>query len=319
MKQLSKYGILLNNIRSSFMVAALLILLQIPAGTYAQTDSLVTDTAQAEEVVAEEEESSLISPTLEFVTVQKADNTIDLKVSLRAKVKGSFYVLPKVKLSFFQVTEAGDQNLGFILTDRSGKGVLNVKEGLAVPGADGKYTFKVSYAGNKQMEAAEEELTIKRARLEMVPAKEDSLLTVTVRLVDLSTGAEVPVPETAVGIYVARLFNPLKVGEGTTDDAGEAIIEVQNGLPGDAKGNLTLFAKLDESEDFGKLEASVVQPWGTAVSNKIEDQPRALWSSNPPIWMLVTFIVLMTIVWGHYIVIIVQLFRLRKEEPQPVV
>lgn len=300
------------------MVTGLLILLLISGGAFAQTDSLATDTTQTEEVVAEEA-SSLISPTLEFVTVQKADNTIDLKVSLRAKVEGSFYVLPKVKLSFFQVTEAGDQNLGFIITDRSGKGTLNVKEGAAVAGADGKFTFKVSYAGNKQMEAAEEELTIKRARLEMVPAKEDSLLTVTVRLVDLSTGAEVPVPETAVGVYVGRMFNALKVGEGTTDESGEAIVEVQNGLPGDPKGNLTLFARLDESEDFGKLEASVVQPWGVAVSNKIADQPRALWSSNPPIWMLVTFIVLMTIVWGHYIVIIVQLFRLRKEEPHPVV
>lgn len=296
------------------MVAGLLILLLIPGSTYAQTDSLATDTTQVEEVA--EEESSLISPTLEFITVQKADNTIDLKVSLRAKVKGSFYVLPQVKLSFFQVTEAGDRPLGFVITDRSGKGMLNVKATAAVPGADGKYTFKVSYAGNKQMEAAEEELTIKRARLEMVPVKEDSVLTVTVKLIDLSTGEEVLVPETAVGIYVARTFNPLKIGEGTTDEAGEATVEVQNGLPGDAKGNLTLFARLDESEEFGKLEASVVQPWGKAVSNKIEDQPRALWSSNPPIWMLVTFIVLMSIVWGHYIVIIVQLFRLRKEEPQ---
>lgn len=153
----------------------------------------------------------------------------------------------------------------------------------------------------------------------MVPVKEDSLLTVTVKLVDLSSGAELPVPETAVGIYVARMFNPLKVGEGTTDENGEAVIEVQKGLPGDAKGNLTLFAKLDESEDFGKLEASVVQPWGKAVSDKIEDQPRALWSSSPPIWMLATFIILMSIVWGHYVVIIVQLFRLRKEEPHPAV
>jgi len=31
--------------------------------------------------------------------------------------------------------------------------------------------------------------------------------------------------------------------------------------------------------------------------------------------MLVTFIILMGTVWGHYVVIVVQLFRLRKEEP----
>jgi hypothetical protein len=32
-------------------------------------------------------------------------------------------------------------------------------------------------------------------------------------------------------------------------------------------------------------------------------------------WMLITFIILMTAVWGHYIVIVYELFRLRKEQP----
>jgi hypothetical protein len=77
-----------------------------------------------------------------------------------------------------------------------------------------------------------------------------------------------------------------------------------------------LLARLDESELFGRLEASSTQVWGISVSDQLKKMPRALWTSDPPIWMLVTFIILMTAVWGHYIVIIVQLFRLRKEEPQ---
>lgn len=167
------------------------------------------------------------------------------------------------------------------------------------------------------MESAEEVVAFKRARLEIIPVKEDSLLTVQVKLVEVGTGAEIPIPEAAVGIFVKRLFLPLKVGEGTTDENGEASVEFPANLPGDAKGNLTLIAKLDENETYGNLEASVVQQWGTSVSNKIEDQPRALWSSNPPMWMLITFIILMVAVWGHYIVIIYELFRLRKEQPHP--
>jgi hypothetical protein len=107
----------------------------------------------------------------------------------------------------------------------------------------------------------------------------------------------------------------LKIGEGTTDENGEATVEVPANLPGDDNGNITLLAKLDENETFGNLEASAVQQWGLPVSSKVQDQPRALWSENPPIWMLVTFIVLMVVVWGHFVVIVYELFRLRKEEP----
>jgi hypothetical protein len=171
------------------------------------------------------------------------------------------------------------------------------------------------FAGNKQMDAAEEEITIKRARLEITPVKEDSLLTVQVKLIDIGTGSEIPVPETVLGIYVNRLINPLKIGEGTTDEEGAATVEIPANLPGDAKGNITLVARLDENEMYGNMEASTTQLWGISVSDKLNKMPRALWSSDPPIWMLVTFIILMTAVWGHYIVIIVQLFRLRKEEP----
>jgi hypothetical protein len=74
-------------------------------------------------------------------------------------------------------------------------------------------------------------------------------------------------------------------------------------------------AKLDENEVYGNLETTAVAPWGTAVSDKVSSLPRALWSPHPPIWMVVTFVILMSVVWGHYIVIVVQLFRLRKEEP----
>jgi hypothetical protein len=109
----------------------------------------------------------------------------------------------------------------------------------------------------------------------------------------------------------------MKIGEGSTDENGELSVEVPAGIPGDPKGNITLLAKLDESETYGNLEASVAQAWGKPVSNRTEDQPRALWSSHPPLWMLITFVVLMVAVWGHYLVIVIQLFRLRKEEPHP--
>jgi len=319
MKSVSTTQAIRKTLRHLVFLAGLLIMLHIPASIFAQTDSTITDTTKTEEPAVEQEESSLISPSLEFITVQKSNNTIDLKAALKAKVKGNFYVLPLIKISFVQVTETEEKVLGFVITDRNGKAVFNVKADSLLTDKEGKLLFKVVYAGNKQMEAAEEEVTIKRARLEIVPVKDDSLYSVTVKLIDIATGTEIPVPETALGVFVHRSFNPLKLGEGTTDENGEASVEIPKNLPGDAKGNITLMARLDENEIYGNMEASVVQKWGIPVSDVIENQPRALWSSHPPVWMLVTFILLMAIVWGHYIVIIYQLLRLRKEEPHPTI
>lgn len=312
-------------LRQMLLLAGFLFLL-VPSALKAQTDTntqAAADTAAVpvtEEPAAEEpaEEESLISPSIEFLGVQKADNSIDLKAGLKAKVKGQFMNLYKMKVSFFQVMGEEERELGFAITDGRGKAVFNVKADSSLKAdAEGKVYFKAVFAGNKAMESAEEFTEFKRARLEITPIKEDSLLSVQVKLVDIGTGEEIPVPETLVGIFVKRHFNPLKVGEGTTDENGEALVEFPLGLPGDTAGNLTLIAKLDENEVFGNLEATVVAPkWGVPVSNIIEDQPRALWSSHPPLWMLITFIVLMLVVWGHYVVIVYELFRLKKEQPK---
>lgn len=290
-------------------------LLFVPVLIQAQKDSgapAATDTAAA---VAAPEEVELISPSIELISIQKGDSSVDLKAVVKAKVEGKMRKLYGLKAQFFLVTDSAETALGSVVTDRNGFAVLNIKGSQLITNADGTLHFKVSVGGPKNMEAGEGEVTVKRAMLVLTPVKEDNLLSVQLKLIDLSTGEEKPVPETAVGLFVKRSFYPMKLGEGNTDENGEATIEVPNNLPGDPLGNITLLGKLDENETYGYLETASTQKWGVAVSNRIEDQPRALWSSHPPLWMLITFIILMTAVWGHYIVIVYELFRLRKEQP----
>lgn len=315
MKQVKQYIPLSSSLRPLCLLAVLLVCLLRPAALLAQTDSgapAATDTAAA---VAAPEEVELISPAIDLISIQKGDSSVDLKATAKAKVEGKMRKLYGLKAVFYMVTDSAETELGTVVTDRNGFAILNVKAGQVVTKGDGTLHFKVAVAGPKNMEAGEGEVTVKRAMLVVTPVKEEGLLSVQLKLVDLSSGAEKPVPETAVGIFVKRSFYPLKLGEGNTDENGEATVEVPNNLPGDPLGNITLLAKLDESEEYGYLETAAVQKWGLPVSNRIEDQPRALWSSHPPMWMLITFIILMTAVWGHYIVIVYELFRLRKEQP----
>lgn len=313
MKQIISLAGIQNTTRIALLAA--LLWLVIPLNLTAQTDTATqqTDTAAQKEEAVAEEEPSLISPSVEFIGVQKGDNTISLTATLKAKVKTNFYTLRLLKVTFFHVTDTGDNELGFVITDKNGVARYTVKaEGLKAS-KDSSLHFKAVFAGNKSMEAAEELVAMRKAKLEITPVKEDSLLTIQVKLTDEGTGQ--PVAGATVGIFVKRLFKPLKVGEGVTDENGEVIVEIPAGLPGDAKGNLTFYGRLDEHEQYGNLEATAVEKWGVPVSDKIEDQPRTLWSEHPPVWMLVTFIVLMVAVWGHYIVIVFELFRLRKEQP----
>ncbi|MFM6925703.1 MAG: hypothetical protein ACKOU7_09410 [Ferruginibacter sp.] len=299
-------------VAKQLIIAGTFIFTFLPGILAAQTDS-----TKKEEPAAAVEESALISPSMNFLTVQKGDNTIDLKAALTAKFKGSVIKLGHLKITFMQVVDGTEKELGFAIADGFGKAVFNVKTDSLIPDKEGKLNFKAVFAGNKHMDPADGEVSIKRARLEITPVKVDSVLSVNVKLVDIATGKDVPVPETVLGIYVHRSFKPLKLAEGTTDENGEATIEVPNNLPGDPKGNITLMAKLDENETYGNLESAVVQKWGVPVSDKLNELPRALWSPHPPYWMMITFIILVGTVWGHYLVILIQLFRLRKEEPAP--
>ena len=296
-------------IRSLSCLVLIIIYAILPGKITAQTDSI----AKTESVKA----AATYTPLIEFTSTQKSDNTVELKASVKAKINGTLTKLTGLKVEFIIGTDSTAKKLGEAVTDSRGVAMLNCKPGQLITDAEGKLNFKASFAGKDSIESSEEILAVKRARLEITPVKEDSLLSVKLKLVDLSAGAETAIPETDLGVFVKRSFSALKLGEGKTDEAGETTIEIRNDLPGDAKGNLTLLARLDENETYGNLEAAIVQQWGTPVSQEVKKLPRALWSSHPPIWMLITFIVLMTAVWGHYIVIIFELFRLRKEEPKP--
>jgi len=285
----------------------LALMIVMPGKLMAQTDSAAK---------TEVKEAATYSPLIAFASTQKSDNSVDLKAIVQAKINGTLTRLPGLKIEFTVGVDSSVKELGEVVTDSKGVAIFTCKPEQLTTDKEGKLNFKASFAGKDSIEAAEEVVAVKRARLEITPIKEDSLLTVKVRLIDLSTGTETAVPETDLGVFVKRLFSALKLGEGKTDEAGEASIEIPNNLPGDAKGNITLLAKLDENEMYGNLEAAVTQSWGTPVSDELKALPRALWSTHPPIWMLVTFVVLMSAVWGHYLVIIIQLIRLRKEEPK---
>jgi hypothetical protein len=180
-----------------------------------------------------------------------------------------------------------------------------------VPDAEGYYSFIGRFDGDDQMTGSESDLRIYPATLEIQPVETDTGNQVALVATAKSGDTLQPLIGATVSVYVTRMFSRLKVGEGTTDETGAVQIEIPEDLPGDEHSILDIIALIEETDEYGTLSAAMTKPWGQPVSHEIKKAPRALWSPNPPSWMIVTFFILMGTVWGHYLVIVFQLFRVK--------
>jgi hypothetical protein len=99
------------------------------------------------------------------------------------------------------------------------------------------------------------------------------------------------------------------VGEGTLA-AGATSIDFPVTLPGDSAGMLTVVAKIEDNETYGNIEASGKINWGKPLPPEIVVK-RGLGDTNAPLWMVYTLIVLLSLVWFHYMYVIFTVFRIR--------
>ena len=119
------------------LISILLVLMLLnPGFAFSQTDS-----TQKTEVVATGEKE-LIVPSLDLISIQMGDNSIDLKASLQAKVNKVVYKLPLLKVTFIQVINEEEKELGFVITDRAGNAVFNYKSDSLITDVEGKVNFK---------------------------------------------------------------------------------------------------------------------------------------------------------------------------------
>lgn len=269
------------------------------------------DTTSTKEIV-ETEEATTFKSRMSLTATQLADGSIELNALLRVKADESYQAVPDARVVFMHMTPEGDEkSLGEMTTAINGKALLNTKTSELSADAEGYFSFIARYDGNDKIRESESDLRIHPAKLVAEAVEEDSTYLIRLQATADSPDGPVPIVEATVSVYVKRMFNSLKVGEGATDEAGNVEIEFPNNLPGDEKANLMITAMIEESDEYGNLAVSISKPWGYAVKRGEKELPRALWSPHPPAWMVVTFFILMVTVWGNYMIIVYKLFRIR--------
>ncbi len=249
-------------------------------------------------------------------STQVNGDTILLQTAIKTKREGGLQTVPFEWVQFTMVADSIIKPLGKALSDDKGVASLKVGINQLQAGEDGLWMFASSFDGNDQVNAGEADLSVRQAGMVLAGKEQDSVNVLSVRL--YNPADESPLAETDVKFYVKRHFSNLEIGEGTTDENGEATMEVIKNLPGDINGDLVLIVKAEDLDEYGSVSAVIVKPWGVALAADDERRTRELWSHSPPLWMIITFIVLMSVVWGHYIIIIYNLIKIRNTKTQHV-
>lgn len=256
----------------------------------------------------EEEEPEQISSRMSLSAVQRGEDMAELKALARAKIDGRFTGLPGLEVAFFSLSDTLEKELGKATTDEDGIASLSISKSELYADTAGAFMLAARFDGNDEYSDSDDEITITAATIGLEAQEEDS----TRMLVATLESRGLPIAEADVYFYVKGTFRPLKIGEATTDEDGMASVEFPAGLPGNPDGSIDMFVRLEEDDTYGTVESGVSEPWGIPAKESAS-VTRGLSSPNPPLWLLLTFVALLLIIWGHYLEVIYKLFRLRKK------
>jgi len=220
--------------------------------------------------------------------------------------------LPGLQI-FFYAGEDSLVSLGEVSTDEEGMAVLVLEGGLELPaGEDGSVRYFAEYQGTENILPADYEVYVNDVNLEMSLDLVDSVKTISLRAYSLVDGEEVPVADEDVYIYVKRMFKDLPVAEDFLDENGEYVTELPDDIPGNAEGDIEVIARFNDHYLFGTVEKRQTMRWGVPTQYDFAISQRTLWTQIAPLWMVITLSILLAGVWGHYIYVVIQLFRLKK-------
>ncbi len=209
-----------------------------------------------------------------------------------------------VRVDFYILTDTTEVLLGNSISDHDGKARFVIgNDGQVSDRAIGDLTFSAKFAGNEAYDPAEKQITVGTVNMTISFEEIDSVKSILVRAFEIGPGGEGEPLEETVNFYVPRSFSLLKIGEGDLED-GLATIDFPVTLPGDTIGNLQIIARIEDSDDYGNVEAVSSRDWGLARPLVVIAKRRGLGDTDAPLWMVYTLIILLSAVWFHYIYIL---------------
>jgi molybdopterin-containing oxidoreductase family membrane subunit len=239
------------------------------------------------------------------------DSSNSLTATLRAKVDGKFLPIPDMEIDFTLLKGSVPTSMGKAVTNEKGRISFPISEEILSSGGDkGIYNFEATFAGKGNYNGASASTSMKPLKMEMSFFQKETEKMVNLKAFELGADNQwVPVEKLDVVFYVPRTFSLLKVGQSSIEN-GLTSMEFPVTVPGNPLGYLTLMAKVEENDIYGNVEVSGTINWGKPLPEE-KTIKRGLGDTNAPLWMVYTLIVLLSLVWFHYMYVIFTVFRIR--------
>jgi hypothetical protein len=220
-----------------------------------------------------------------------------------------------IPFEYFVISEGEPLGIGQAKSDDSGKAILKLEPGYDFPKDDDDFvTVTAVFDGNDEFEAAETELMFKDVviDLEFIEEDETKYIAYSGKIIN-KDGDLIPLADDEVLFFVPRMFSMLKVADGWFEENGEGVSEYPTNIIGDTEGKLEVHARMLEHFDYGNVERIATVDWAKKRRLIAAEQPtRELWTPIAPLWMIITLIILLAGVWGHYIYAMYELYMIKK-------
>lgn len=253
---------------------------------------------------------------LEFSTWKYNDMSRSLLASTTAENEEGTYFVEGLVVQFYVIGEE-EILLGEAITGEDGIANLNIPNGTYTwpMDEDGYIQFIARFEENELFWEAEEELMLKDVSIGITFVEEDEERLIYFEGRVVMPEGEIPLADDDLYFYIPRMFSDMKIADGWFEEDGTGYIEFPAGLVGDSLGNIEVIARLDEHYDYWNVEVTGEIEWATHKKLILAEKPeRELWTPIAPMWMIITLIVMLAGVWGHYLYAIIQLARIKRSK-----
>ncbi len=259
-------------------------------------------------------DTSKIDPMVNLSYLKMSNGDIKLSCDLKYRKEKKFTSINSAEVFFF-IGKDFAKAIGSLKTDESGNATLIISHNYKIEKeTDGTMNFGVKFKGDSKFNPKETTVSAKELQIHMHLGVIDSVNTVTISADEINAnGKSVSVNELTIGVYIKRMFSLYKIGQGTLKETEKEFkVECPKNLPGDSIGNFVIVARIDDHEMYGTVEKTEKVNWGIPKLHR-NFNPRALWTQVAPTWMIITLIILLVGVWGHYVWSLLVLLKIHKQ------
>jgi len=266
--------------------------------------------------IAQENDASNYRMLFNVNTVKQYDNTRLLEASFigrNKKDRKDKLPIYDAEIKFFNTLNDEEILLGTSKTSKEGIAHITLPENQQyLTDNEGYIILKAVFEGSEGLEEEEDEISVKNLHLELKLSEIDSVKMVMVNAFVIDDlGEKLPLEEADIIISVESMFSNMKIEEGTIEN-GEFEFKMPTDIPGDINDDLTIYATIDDNEEFGNVIQKETVKWGAFHNHKAKGK-NTLWSDYAPIWMYVVLTILLGGVWINYIYSIINLIKIRNE------